>query len=330
MHAPSRGYPEVVRKLLAVPSVSLGRLPTPLEEATRLRDAIGMGARLFVKRDDALPFGCGGNKVRKLMLVAAAALAEGADTLITCGGVQSNHCRATAATAARLGMQCWLVLDGDPPPRPSGNYLLDQLYGAEIVHVAARSERQPRMEELAARLRREGRRPFVVPLGASTPLGALGLARAIGELPAQGLVPDVIVAATSSGGTQAGLVAGCALYGLPTRVIGISADDPAGEIRRKVVAILGGVEALLELEPGTLRTRSIEVDDSMVGHGYGVATTASLEAQLLAARYEALLTEHWYTAKALAGLVARARRGEFPDGQTVVFWHTGGVPSLFA
>jgi 1-aminocyclopropane-1-carboxylate deaminase/D-cysteine desulfhydrase-like pyridoxal-dependent ACC family enzyme len=288
-----------------------------------------MGARLFVKRDDALSFGLGGNKVRKLMLETRAALDEHADTLITCGGIQSNHCRATAAAAARLGMHCYLVLDGEPPPHPTGNLFLDQLFGAEIVYVSSRAERRPRMDELAAELRAKGRRPYVIPLGASTPLGALALARAVGELPAQGIAPDFIVVATSSGGTQAGLIAGCALYGLPTRVIGISADDPADTVRSKVAGILTGLESLLELEPGTLQSSHLEVDDAFVGEGYGLASAASRQAQLLAARKEALVTEHWYTAKALAGLVARAKSGAFLDNQTVVFWHTGGVPAIF-
>lgn len=318
-------------RLLTLPAVRLGALPTPIDEALRLRDAIGMGARLLIKRDDALPFGFGGNKVRKLTLVAAEARELGCDTLITCGGVQSNHCRATAAAATRLGMACHIVANGEPPARLSGNALLDNLLGAEVTYVAGRQDRNPAMQELARRLEAEGRRPYIIPLGASTPLGALGLALGIGELVYQGTVPDVIVHATSSGGTQAGLIAGCALFGVRTRVIGISADDPVEEIGGLVSSICQGAEELLGLPSGALNARErFEADASFVGEGYGVPTEASREAQELAARTEALFTDHWYTAKALSGLIAYARSGRFRDGETVMFWHTGGQVGLFA
>jgi 1-aminocyclopropane-1-carboxylate deaminase/D-cysteine desulfhydrase-like pyridoxal-dependent ACC family enzyme len=318
-------------KLLATPVVNLAALPTPIDEAPRLRDAIGMGARLVAKREDALAFGFGGNKIRKLFVVAADAAAQGADTLITCGGVQSNHCRATASAAARLGMACHIIANGTAPERLSGNALLDHLLGAEVHYVASREARAPGMEELAARLRAEGRKPVIVPLGASTPRGAMGIARAVGEIVSQAIVPDVIVHASSSGGTQAGLVAGCALFELRTRVVGISADDPADAIGLVVRDILRGMEDELSLTRGTLADREkIEVDDSFVGDGYGIPTDASREAQMLAARTEALFVEHWYTAKALAGVIAYARAGRFKDGETVMFWHTGGQSSLFA
>ena len=318
-------------RLEAMPSVRLGQLPSPIDELARLRDAIGMGARLLAKRDDALSFGFGGNKVRKLTLVAAEARAEGADTLITCGGLQSNHCRATAAAAARLGMRCHLVLNGAAPERSTGNLLLDQLFGAEVTYVAERPDRAPMMERVAQEVRDAGGRPCIIPLGASTPLGAMGLARGIGELVAQGIAPDVILHATSSGGTQAGLLAGCALYTLRARVIGISADDPVDAIRGKVVPIVAGIEERLGLPLGALgAAERFEADAAFVGDGYGVATEASRDAQAMAARTEALVTDHWYTAKALAGLVAYARRGEFKDGMTILFWHTGGQVGALA
>lgn len=318
-------------RLLALPHLALGALPTPVDEAPRLRDAIGMGARLVIKRDDALPFGFGGNKVRKLGLVAARAQRDGVDTLITCGGVQSNHCRATAATAARLGMACHIVANGTPPDRLTGNALLDALLGAHVHYVAQRTDRNPAMDALAGRLRAEGRTPLVIPLGASTPLGGLGLAVGIGEVVRQGIVPDYIIHATSSGGTQAGLIAGCALFEVPTRIIGISADDTVDEIRHVVTSICHGMEGLLELPAGALGAESrFEADDAFIGEGYGIPTEASREAQALAARTEAMFLDHWYTAKAMAGLIAYARAGRFKDGQTVMFWHTGGQVGLFA
>ncbi len=318
-------------RLLTLPTARLGALPTPIDEAPRLRDAIGMGARLVIKRDDALPFGFGGNKVRKLTLVAADAESRGFDTLITCGGVQSNHCRATAAAAARMGMACHIVANGSRPDRLTGNALLDDLLGAEVTYVAERTDRNPAMDAMARRLETEGRRPYIIPLGASNPLGAMGLALGIGELVYQGIVPDVIVHASSSGGTQAGLLAGCALFETRTRVIGISADDPVETIGDLVAGICGGIEERLGLATGALGARDrFEADAAFVGGGYGVPTDASREAQTLAARTEALFTDHWYTAKALAGLIAYARAGRFRDGETVMFWHTGGQVGLFA
>jgi 1-aminocyclopropane-1-carboxylate deaminase/D-cysteine desulfhydrase-like pyridoxal-dependent ACC family enzyme len=290
-----------------------------------------MGARLVAKRDDAIPFGFGGNKIRKLTLVAAEAKALGADTLITCGGLQSNHCRATASAAAKLGMRCHLVLNGTEPEAPSGNLTLDHLLGATLTYVAARPDRAPTMERVAQEVRDAGGVPYLIPLGASTPLGAMALARGVGEMVAQGIVPDVIVSSSSSGGTQAGLVAGCALYGVRTRVIGVSADDPVAEIRTKVLGIVAGVEERLGLSPGSLgAAERFTADAGYVGEGYGIATDASREAQSLAARTEAIVTDHWYTAKALAGLIGRARAGEFKDGMTVLFWHTGGQVGVFA
>jgi 1-aminocyclopropane-1-carboxylate deaminase/D-cysteine desulfhydrase-like pyridoxal-dependent ACC family enzyme len=318
-------------RLLTLPRTRLGTLPTPVDDAPRLRDAIGMGARLLVKRDDALPFGFGGNKVRKLTLVAAEAMDRGCDTLITCGGVQSNHCRATAAAAAKLGLTCHLVVNGPPPERLTGNALLDVLLGAHVTYVADRSERAPRMESLARELEAEGKRPFVIPLGASTPTGAMGLALGVGELVYQGTVPDVIVHATSSGGTQAGLIAGCALFEVDARVIGISADDPVDTIGGIVTEICGGIEDRLGLAAGALGAATrFAADASYVGEGYGIPSEASREAQQLAATCESLFTDHWYTAKALAGLIAYARDGRFRDGETVLFWHTGGQVGLFA
>ena len=320
--------------LAALPAEPLFASPTALDEATRLRAALGPAApRIFVKRDDAIPFGFGGNKVRKLCLVAAEARACGADTLITVGGVQSNHMRATASAATRLGMRCVLVANGTRPEPPRANALLDALLGAELHYVSSRDERAPTMQALAARMRSEGRSPYEVPLGASTPLGAAAFALAVGELLAQlprGVVPDVIVHASSSGGTQAGLTAGCALHGLPTRVIGISADDPASSIETVVRGIISGLGAMIGVDGDTLaRGVQVTVDDSFVGEGYTVPTAASREAQSLAARTEALFVDHTYTAKALAALIAYVRDGQFRAADTIVFWHTGGQVGLF-
>ena len=324
--------PAALRERLArFPSLPLVQAATPVEPLSRLLARLGGGPSLFIKRDDAIPFGFGGNKVRKLALVAAAAKADGADTLVTAGGVQSNHARATAATAATLGMRAVLVVNGTPPDRPTANALLDQLLGAEIVYVATREARTPMIAEVTDRLRAEGRRPFAIPIGASTPLGALAYVLALAELVGQMPPPGVIVHATSSGGTQAGLVAGCRLLDLPTRIVGISADESAPSLSSHIGAIVGGIADLLELDPTMLSGgAAIEVDDRFVGGGYGVPTDASREAIELAARTDGIFLDPTYTAKAMAGLIAYVRQQRFKDNQSVVFWHTGGQPGLFA
>jgi L-cysteate sulfo-lyase len=319
-----------------MPSVPLAATPSPLEPLTRLREALGPDAPpLFVKRDDLLAFAMGGNKVRKMQTVAAEALAAGADTLITCGGVQSNHARVTAAAGAVLGLNVILILN-----RPAGsdvrvdddrgNARLDRLFGAEIRYVDSREARAPAMEDTAARVRHAGGRPFIVPLGASTPAGAIGFARGVAEIASAGLKPDVIVHSTSSGGTQAGLIAGCALFGLRARVIGISADDPPSTLAPVITGILTGVAARLGAKPASVGLdRDPEIDDRWVGEGYGVATAESRTATELLARREGIVLDPVYTAKAMAGLVARIRAGEFTRDQTILFWHTGGLPGYF-
>jgi 1-aminocyclopropane-1-carboxylate deaminase/D-cysteine desulfhydrase-like pyridoxal-dependent ACC family enzyme len=318
-------------RLASVPSVALLDGPTPVQEMPRLRAALGGGPRLIVKRDDAIPFGFGGNKVRKLELAGAAAVAAGAGTLVTVGGIQSNHARATAATATRLGLRCLILANGERPRKLTGNALLNDLLGAEIEYIASRDERETAMRAAMERLRRAGRAPFEIPLGMSTPLGALGFARAIGEMVAQRTVPDVIVHASSSGGTQAGLVAGCTLYGLPTRVIGVSPDDPAPSIQSKIRTIIAGAGTLLGLEGDAFAAACpIVVEDGYIGEGYGIPSAESTEAQRLVARTEALFVDHAYTAKALAAMIAWVRGGRFRDSETVLFWHTGGQAGLLA
>jgi L-cysteate sulfo-lyase len=325
-------WSDALSALGRVSSLSLAHYPTPVEELVRLRAALPGAPRLLVKRDDAISFGFGGNKVRKIEMVAARALADGADTLITTGGVQSNHCRVTAAAAARLGMRCVIVANGPRPARASANALLDALYGAKVVHVPTREARAPAMEAAARALRAEGRRPVVIPLGASTPLGALGFVRAVEELAAQ--LPDApgyIFHSTSSGGTQAGLVAGCTVTGLGSRVIGISADESEAGIQRTVSDVVTGIGTLLGVDGAALAAaRPVEADDRFIGTGYGIPTDASREAQDLLARTEALVVDHTYTAKALAGMIGWIREGRFRSDETVLFWHTGGQVAVFA
>jgi D-cysteine desulfhydrase family pyridoxal phosphate-dependent enzyme len=318
--------------LMSLPAVTLATHPSPVDELKRLAEALGPGApRLFIKRDDLLSFGCGGNKVRKMQLVLAEARAQGADALITCGGVQSNHARVTAAAGAALGLKVVLVVNGAPQPQPTGNARLDRLFGADVRHVASRDARAPMMEQVADELRSAGHRPFVVPLGASTPTGALGFARGVAELAVSDLRPDVIVHSSSSGGTQAGLIAGCALLGMRPRIIGVSADESADGLRGIVRGLLDAMADRLGARRDTVDGgRDIEVDDTHVGEGYGIPTPASTEALELMARREGILLDPVYTAKAMAGLIAAVRAGAFGADRTVLFWHTGGQTGYFA
>lgn len=309
-----------------LPRVPLVTSPTPIEAMPRLRDALGGGPALFVKRDDAIAVGFGGNKVRKLEVEAARAIDAGADTLVTCGGVQSNHCRVTAAIAARLGLGCVLVHNGVPGAPASGNFQLGRMFGADYDLVPSREARAAGVASAVARLTAEGRRPYAIPLGASTPHGAAAYALAVLELVSQGLRPDVIIHASSSGGTQAGILAGCAMAGLPTRVIGVSADDPAAQVAAEVDRLAAEVLRVFgiaaDLPPA-------EVDDGFVGSGYGITSAESREAASLFATREALLLDPTYTAKAGAAMIAGVRAERFPAGASLLFWHTGGLPLLF-
>ncbi|MDA1305628.1 MAG: D-cysteine desulfhydrase family protein [Acidobacteria bacterium] len=318
--------------LRALASEPLAPHPTPVDRLDRLRRALGPECpALFMKRDDLLSFGMGGNKVRKLQTVLAQVRAAGADTLITCGGLQSNHCRVTAAAGAALGMRVVLVVNGIRQERPTGNALLDQLFGADVRHVASREERSTMMVTLAEELEAQGKRPFVIPLGASTPIGAAGFTRGVEELITTAISPTAIVHASSSGGTQAGLIAGCALYGVKARVLGISADESSQGLTAIVSGLLDSLAALIGASRTAIGLDSpIDVNDQFIGEGYGIPTSASREALELVARTEGIVLDPVYTAKAMAGLLALIRAHHFTQDDRVLFWHTGGQTGLFA
>ena len=308
------------------PREPLGFFPTPLHPLPRLAAHLG-GPRLLVKRDDLTGFALGGNKVRKLEFFLAEARATGANVLLTAGGHQSNHARITAAAAARAGLDCVLVLSGGQPAAWTGNLALDRLFGADVRFVATGPERMPALEALAAELRAAGRRPLLIPIGGSTPLGALGYVEAAREAAAQfaalGITPAALVHGSSSGGTQAGLVVGCRAAGLDSRVIGVSADETAADLGRMVAEIAGPLAERLGLPAPP--ASAIEVLDAHVGEGYGIETAASREAARLFARLEGIPLDPTYGAKAAAGLVDLCRRGAFGPRDAVVFWHTGGA-----
>lgn len=316
--------------------VNLAQTPTPVQEMKRLREHLACSTRLFIKRDDYSGPGFGGNKVRKLEYYFGKALAQGRDVVITCGGERSNHCRATAAVAAQLGIECHLVLNRPPRPWPAepATLWLDKLYGAVCHSVNSREERSARMNELAARFSAASRRPMVIPLGASTSLGALGFVRAVEELKPQlaslGAPLETIVHSSSSGGTQAGLLAGIRLHSLPrTRVLGVSAGESAAEIREAVQSILSAMEIDLGAQPCLLQS-GIEVDDRFTGEGYGIPSPEGDEALRLLARLEGAVLDPVYTAKAFAGMLHHLREGSLRGAAAVLFWHTGGQLALFS
>ena len=310
-----------------IPRIRFAVLPTPIEPLPRLSAELG-GPRLLVKRDDLTGLAFGGNKTRKLEFVLAEAQANGAHTLITVGAAQSNHCRQTAALAARMGLDCILVLNGDPDQSPSGNLLLDQLFGAEIVWTT-REERPATLQKTFETAWEAGRRPYLIPLGASSPIGALGYEAAFQEFLGQSVEADWIVVASSSGGTQAGLALGARRANWPGRVLGISIDEPEDDLK-EVVAHLASEAADRLGEKLRLRPEDIFVDAHYLGEGYGVMGTAEREAIGLFARTEGLLLDPVYTGRAAAGMIGLIRQGFFKPGETVVFWHTGGTPALFA
>ncbi len=307
---------------------SFAQLPTPLGELRNLSRHLG-GARIFIKRDDLTGLGGGGNKVRKLEFLVADALLKKADTLITVGAVQSNHCRQTAAAAAKTGLRCILVLRGHPPANPTGNVLLDHILGADIRWSGERT-REEVMEEVTAAEIAAGRNPYPIPLGGSIPLGALGFAMAMKELTEQTDVKfDRIVFASSSGGTHAGLVAGAFAMGYKGEVLGISVDEELGSLQRLVAGIASGAAGLLgsahQFVPGEIRANA-----DYLGGGYAVMGPPEREAIELFARCEGLILDPVYTGRAAAGMIDLIRRGKIGKNETVLFWHTGGIPALYA
>ena len=307
--------------------LNLGRYPTPLEELPRFRAALGGGPRIFIKRDDLTGPGFGGNKVRKLEYVLADAVSQSADVVLTTGGETSNHCRITAALCAKLGLRCMLVLHRSSRAAMPASRYLDELYGAEIAMVESRHDRLPTMARLAGELVGRGHKPYVIPLGASTPLGAVGYCDAIREIKGQGITPSYIFHSSSSGGTQSGILAGCIVHGISAQVVGVSPDDSPVEITAEVRRILAGMETLLGIQ---LSCGDPMVLDDFIGEGYGAHTVASEEATSLLARTEGIVLDPSYTAKAMAALITWHREGRFRDEDAVLFWHTGGQLALFS
>ncbi|MCL6349922.1 D-cysteine desulfhydrase [Pectobacterium polaris] len=323
--------------LARFPRLSLGHFPTPLEALPNLSAYLG-GPTIYIKRDDATGLATGGNKTRKLEFLLADAQQQGADVIITQGATQSNHVRQTIAAAAKLGLKTKVLLEkrvedyGEDYQR-SGNVLLDNLLGGEIIdHLPAGTDMQQAMETLAESLRKEGLKPYVIPGGGSSPVGALGYVACAEELlfqsSQQRLRIDHIVHATGSTGTQAGLVTGLTATHSQIPLLGISVRAPKAKQEENVYALAQRTWQLLGI-PGELSRRAVQVNSDYVGKGYGIPTEGTLEALRLLAQLEGILLDPVYSGKGMAGLIDLIRQGHFRADENIVFIHTGGSAGLF-
>ena len=318
------------------PHYKLAHMPTPLEPLTRLTEYL-QGPQIYIKRDDCTGLATGGNKARKLEFLVGDALKQGCNSLVTVGGLQSNHARQTAAAAAKAGLECDLLLqeiDGTPGGNYdyNGNLLLDGLMGARVHRYPADAFMADELTSFMASLREKGVKPYEVPLGGSNTVGALGYVVAVQELLAQcvdlGITPTHLVLATGSGGTQAGVLAGLAAARSEMRVVGVNVSTSEAAQQRKVHKLTKDTCELLGVPaPGI---DAVICDDGYYLPGYGVPTASMVNALHLLAEKEGLLLDPVYTGKAMAGLIEMVHTGEINEEATVVFLHTGGSAALFA
>jgi D-cysteine desulfhydrase family pyridoxal phosphate-dependent enzyme len=309
------------------PRITLAQLPTPLHPLPHLSAFVG-GPEIWVKRDDQTGLAFGGNKTRKLERLVGQAHDESAEVLLTRGARQSNHCRQTAAAAAFAGMECTLILSGEPPDTINANLLLDHLLGAEIIWAGSDDPEQTLQQTFQEKIK-AGKKAFLIPYGGSSPLGASAYSDAVDEVITQGEHFDRVLFATSSGGTQAGLIAGARRHGLNTIIDGISVDQGASELSIQVAELATSILKLMD-EDGDIKQKDVLVDDRFLGEGYAVVGTLEREAIRLFARHEGLLLDPVYTGRAAGGMLSKIRSGEISANERVLFWHTGGTPALFA
>ena len=307
--------------------VKFANLPTPVSSLPRLSEALG-GPEIWVKRDDLTGLAFGGNKTRKLEFVLADVLKNNAQTLISVGAAQSNHCRQTAAMAAKFGLDCILVLSGDPKEELSGNLLIDEILGAKIVWTDKES-RDATLQVTYETAEKEGRKPYLIPLGASNPIGSVAYAFAFEEIMQQMSKVDWVVFPSSSGGTQAGLVLGAAREQWTGHILGISVDRGEVELQN-IVSNLATLASKNIGESISFTPDEILVNADYLGGGYGVVGDPEIEATRLFARLEGIILGPVYTARAAAGMIDLIRKGFFKPTDRVLFWHTGGTPTIFA
>jgi D-cysteine desulfhydrase len=317
-----------------LPRFLLAQLPTPIERLERLSRELG-GPDLLIKRDDQTGLALGGNKTRKLEFLVGQALEQGADILVTAGAAQSNHCRQTTAAAVKAGLKCELILYGKKPELPNGNLLLDELLGAEC-HWIERSQLPLKLGELPEQLRAQGRKPYVVGVGGSNGVGATGYILAMMELTEQLHTTqqrvDHIVFASSSGGTQAGVVLGAQVAEFGGQLHGVSIDKDdreRGNYEEEVAQIANECAEYIGSD-ARLAQQQIKVIYGYTGEGYGIVSNLECEAIRLMARSEGIILDPVYTGRAFGALADLIRKGVFKRGETVLFWHTGGAPALFA
>lgn len=318
----------------SLPRFPLAHLPTPLEELKALSREL-TGPNILIKRDDQTGLALGGNKTRKLEFLLGAALAKGADALITLGAVQSNHCRQTAAAAAKAGLRCELILNGKKPEQANGNLLLNEILGANL-HWIERSQRAVKLQELDAQLRAQGRKPYLIPVGGSNGVGATGYVVAMLELAEQlrasGRRLDHLLFGTSSGGTQAGIILGARIMGFRGQLHGLSIDknDPEHfEYETEVAQIANDCAEYIGSDVRVTRD-DVKVVYGYKGEGYGVVGDLERDAIRLMARSEGIVLDPVYAGRAFGALVDLIRKKVFKLGETILFWHTGGAPALFA
>jgi L-cysteate sulfo-lyase len=318
------------------PRISLAHLPTPLEPLKRLSEFLG-GPNIYVKRDDCTGLASGGNKTRKLEFLMADAIAQGADTIITQGAVQSNHARQTAAAAAKTGMQCELlfenrIADPDESYMNSGNVFLDRLFGANIHHYDKGVDMNAAMKDKASELKATGKKPYIIPGGGSNKIGALGYVNCAIELLTQAndqsLVIHHIVHATGSAGTQAGLIAGLKATHANIPLLGIGVSAPQNQQEEKVFELAEETAEYIGAA-GSVKREDVVANCDYVGDGYGIPTQGMKDAVSLLATMEGLLFDPVYSGKALAGMIDLIKKNHFNKDENIVFLHTGGSMGLF-
>lgn len=315
------------------PKANLGFFPTPVHELKALTRFLG-GPRIFIKRDDLTGLATGGNKTRKLEFFLGDALQKNCNVIITGGAQQSNHCRQTAAAAALNDMECHLVLGGAKPAQLTGNLLLDSLFGA-TMHYCGDLRKGEKIPEIVEQLTKQGKNPYVIPYGGSNVTGALGFVQAVDELhlqmKTQNLHFDEIVFASSSGGTQAGLMVGNEIFksGLSISGIGIDKEEIEGiSLEAYILKLANETASKLGLEK-QFSNNDVQLNNHYLGDGYGKISPAEKEAIDLLARLEGILLDPVYTAKAMAGLIDLIKNNHYSKTANLLFWHTGGTPALF-
>ena len=319
-------------KLTHIKKTSLGFFPTPLIELSRLSHFLG-GPKIFMKRDDLTGLALGGNKTRKLEYILADALKQGCDTIITAGAAQSNHCRQTAAAAAKLNLECHLLLGGKAPHKAQGNLLLDHIFGSHI-HWTGSNRKGEDIARIFAQLKAAGKTPYLVPYGGSNELGAMSFIDAVAELQQQkqGREFSHVVFASSSGGTHAGLILGKQIYNKTFELVGINIDKDKNTnlpFDQQITQLVNSTAKFIGLDY-TFSKDELILNADYVGDGYGVVGPQENEAIALIAKYEGILLDPVYTARAMSGLIHLIRSGKMGKDDEVLFWHTGGAPSLFA